>query len=156
MIDSSFCFLDIHFIYTVYYAGLDHGISEQAWSQTSLRLDWLQRQSGQVVIICPFSGANFHRLMLRYGGYPCGLWSLWHSLTISQAAAHAGDPRFLKNHCRRVKLGSSKGNCWNAGRCWQQCRASSSTSLAAGSVQGELNIWTPAVKIWMQNINAKF
>ena len=30
----------------------------------------------------------------RYGGYPCGLWSLWHSLTISQAAAHTGDPRF--------------------------------------------------------------
>jgi len=29
----------------------------------------------------------------RYGGYPCGLWSLWHSLTISQAATHAGDPR---------------------------------------------------------------
>jgi len=29
----------------------------------------------------------------RYGGYPCGLWSLWHSLTISQAAAHIGDPR---------------------------------------------------------------
>jgi len=29
----------------------------------------------------------------RYGGYPCGLWSLWHSLTISQAAAHTGDPR---------------------------------------------------------------
>jgi len=29
----------------------------------------------------------------RYGGYPCGLWSLWHSLTVSQAAAHTGDPR---------------------------------------------------------------
>ena len=39
---------------------------------------------------------SHHGLMLRYGGYPCGLWSLWHSLTISQAAEHAGDPRFLK------------------------------------------------------------
>ena len=30
------------------YTGLDHRVSEQAWSKTSLRLDRLQRQSGQV------------------------------------------------------------------------------------------------------------
>ena len=57
------------------------------------------RPGGIVVITFPFFFvvvASCHCSMLRYGGYPCGLWSLWHSLTISQAAAHAGDPRFLK------------------------------------------------------------
>ena len=29
----------------------------------------------------------------RYGGYSCGLWSLWHALTVAQLEAGAGDPR---------------------------------------------------------------
>jgi len=29
----------------------------------------------------------------RFGGYPCGLWSLWHALTVAQARAGTGDPR---------------------------------------------------------------
>lgn len=29
----------------------------------------------------------------RYGGYPCGLWSLFHTLTINQANLAAGDPK---------------------------------------------------------------
>jgi len=28
-----------------------------------------------------------------YGGYPCGLWSLWHALTVSQADHGQGDPK---------------------------------------------------------------
>jgi len=28
-----------------------------------------------------------------YGGYPCGLWSLWHTLTISQAELGTGEPK---------------------------------------------------------------
>ena len=27
----------------------------------------------------------------RYGGYPCGLWSVWHVLTVGQAEAGAGE-----------------------------------------------------------------
>ena len=53
-----------------------------------------------------FLGQFSYRVMHRYGGYPCGLWSLWHSLTISQAAAHTGDPRFLKPvyHSKQMKV----------------------------------------------------
>jgi len=29
----------------------------------------------------------------RYGGYPCGLWSLFHTLTINQANLASGDPK---------------------------------------------------------------
>ena len=29
----------------------------------------------------------------RYGGYPCGLWAVWHALTVSQANLNEGDPR---------------------------------------------------------------
>lgn len=29
----------------------------------------------------------------QYGGYPCGLWSLWHVLTVSQANMNEGQPR---------------------------------------------------------------
>ena len=29
----------------------------------------------------------------RYGGYPCGLWSVWHALTVSQANMNQGDPK---------------------------------------------------------------
>jgi len=29
----------------------------------------------------------------QYGGYPCGLWSLWHTLTISQSNLARGDPK---------------------------------------------------------------
>jgi len=29
----------------------------------------------------------------RFGGYPCGLWTLWHTLTVSQASKATGDPR---------------------------------------------------------------
>jgi thiol oxidase len=30
----------------------------------------------------------------QFGGYPCGLWSLWHTLTLAQAAAATRlDPR---------------------------------------------------------------
>ena len=29
----------------------------------------------------------------RYGGYPCGLWSVWHALTVSQANLNQGDPK---------------------------------------------------------------
>ena len=29
----------------------------------------------------------------KYGGYTCGLWSLWHYLTVAQLEAGAGDPR---------------------------------------------------------------
>ena len=28
-----------------------------------------------------------------YGGYPCGLWSLWHVLTVNQANMGEGDPK---------------------------------------------------------------
>ena len=28
----------------------------------------------------------------RYGGYPCGQWSLWHTLTVRQLAAQRGRP----------------------------------------------------------------
>jgi thiol oxidase len=30
---------------------------------------------------------------IKYGGYPCGLWSLWHALTIQQANMAEGDPK---------------------------------------------------------------
>ena len=42
---SSFCSKSIP------YTGLDHRVSEQAWSKTSLRLDRLQRQPGQVQLL---------------------------------------------------------------------------------------------------------
>ena len=29
----------------------------------------------------------------RYGGYPCGLWAVWHALTVSQANLNEGDPK---------------------------------------------------------------
>ena len=29
----------------------------------------------------------------RYGGYPCGLWSVWHVLTVAQAEIGTGDPK---------------------------------------------------------------
>ena len=29
----------------------------------------------------------------RYGGYPCGLWSVWHALTVNQANLNQGDPK---------------------------------------------------------------
>lgn len=29
----------------------------------------------------------------RYGGYPCGLWSVWHVLTVAQADSGTGDPK---------------------------------------------------------------
>ena len=29
----------------------------------------------------------------RYGGYPCGLWSVWHVLTVAQAESGTGDPK---------------------------------------------------------------
>jgi len=29
----------------------------------------------------------------KYGGYPCGLWSVWHTLTVSQANLNQGDPK---------------------------------------------------------------
>lgn len=29
----------------------------------------------------------------EYGGYPCGLWTMWHTLTISQAKMGTGDPK---------------------------------------------------------------
>jgi len=29
----------------------------------------------------------------RYGGYPCGLWSVWHALTVNQANFNQGDPK---------------------------------------------------------------
>jgi len=33
----------------------------------------------------------------QYGGYPCGLWSLWHSLTVQQANMGEGDPKEVLN-----------------------------------------------------------
>lgn len=31
----------------------------------------------------------------RFGGYPCGLWTLWHTLTVSQAYKSTGDPKMV-------------------------------------------------------------
>ena len=91
--------------------------------------------------------------MVRYGGYPCGLWSLWHSLTISQAATHAGDPRFqialyklwleIGAHCSwaclkvRPVLQECKMDFYPE-RCWRRCRASLNTFLVAGNAPGEI------------------
>ncbi len=33
----------------------------------------------------------------RYGGYPCGQWSLWHTLTVRQRAAQRGHPTQVLN-----------------------------------------------------------
>eukprot|EP00092_Neocalanus_flemingeri_P007794 GFUD01008415.1.p1 GENE.GFUD01008415.1~~GFUD01008415.1.p1 ORF type:complete len:681 (-),score=161.46 GFUD01008415.1:240-2282(-) len=33
----------------------------------------------------------------QFGGYPCGLWSVWHALTINQANLAEGDPKEVMN-----------------------------------------------------------
>ena len=89
----------------------------QAWitgyqSKHGLRpaSDWIGCKGSQArCILSQYSGTIISSwlFMLRYGGYPCGLWSLWHSLTISQAAEHAGDPRFLEPADKLTKTWSS-------------------------------------------------
>ncbi len=40
----------------------------------------------------------------HYGGYPCGQWSLWHTLTVRQRAARTGRPTQVLSCCQLAEI----------------------------------------------------
>ena len=40
----------------------------------------------------------------HYGGYPCGQWSLWHTLTVRQRAARTGRPTQVLCCCQLAEI----------------------------------------------------